>query len=229
MTEKRTTPPFGDLESRILYEKSGLLVINKPHDIPTSGKSLDDDDALQFWLMQRHGGMVWAVHQLDADTTGVNLFVTKKKLVAIYQKALADSASEKRYLAIVHGIPQWSEVICREPIGKVDDRSMGISAQGKSAESSFRLLSKSNEFSLIEAHIKTGRTHQIRIHLSHLGLPLVGEEWYRNPPCLAHPRQALHACEIRLNSTEQVFQAPLAEDFIELADRLALSLTIEKS
>lgn len=222
-------PPFGDLESRILYEKDGLLVVNKPHDIPTSGKSLDDDDALQFWLMERHGGMVWAVHQLDADTTGVNIFVTGKKLVGKYQKALSSVDSEKRYLAIVHGVPKWREMRCTEPIGKIDQHSMGVSPEGKAAESLFRVLSISDGFSLIETRIKTGRTHQIRIHLSFLGYPLVGEEWYRNPPSLVHPRQALHAYEVRLHPSGDIFRAPLAEDFIALAKRLALPLSIEKS
>lgn len=226
----RITPPFGNLESRIIYEKGGLLVVNKPHDIPTSGKSLDDDDALQFWVMQREGGMVWAVHQLDADTTGVNMFVTEKRLVGTYQKALADPLAEKRYVAIVHGVPTWGRTTCTEPIGKIDNRNMGVTPEGKWAESSFRVLSSTEHFSLIEARIKTGRTHQIRIHLSHLGFPLVGEEWYRNPPCVVHPRQALHAFEVTLHRPERHhFRAPLAEDFVTLAAELGLPLTIEES
>lgn len=56
-----------DLEARIIYQGEGLLVVNKPYDIPTSGRTLEDDDALQYWLMQRQGDKVWAVHQLDAD------------------------------------------------------------------------------------------------------------------------------------------------------------------
>lgn len=218
-------PPFGDLESRILYEKDDILVVNKPHDIPTSGKSLDDDDALQYWLIERQGSMVWAVHQLDADTTGVNIFVTRKKLVGKLQKALAHPDSSKRYWAIVHGRPEWQETTCTEPIGKIDERSLGVHKNGKSAESHFTCLSGTGEFSLIEASIKTGRTHQIRIHLSFLGLPLVGEEWYRNPPCVKHPRQALHALEVALTGVEPGhFLAPLAQDFVELAHSLHLSL-----
>jgi len=216
--------PITDLENRIIYEKNGLLVVNKPYDIPTSGRSLDDNDAVQFWLMQRHKGKVWAVHQLDADTTGVNIFVTEKRLVGKYQKSLGDPRSSKSYLAIVHGVPDQITFESREPIGKVDSRSLGVTADGKSAHSTFRVIDSAENYSLIEVKIFTGRTHQIRIHLAHLGFPLVGEEWYCSPPCTQHPRQALHAYRVDLNETTgDLFEAPIAEDFLNLMCRLGLN------
>ena len=81
-----------DLDERIICENESVLVVNKPYGLPSTGKSLDDDDCLQFYLIKRHGGMVWAIHQLDADTSGVNIFVTDKKLVPIYKKYLEDPA-----------------------------------------------------------------------------------------------------------------------------------------
>ncbi len=217
--------PILDLDNRIIYENNGLLVVNKPFDIPTSGRSLDDDDAVQFWLMKRQEGKVWAVHQLDADTTGVNIFVTEKRLVGKYQKALGDQRSSKRYLAIVHGVPNQSNFECREPIGKVDQKSLGVTSEGKSAHSVFRLIDSVDNYSLIEVHIFTGRTHQIRIHLSHLGFPLVGEEWYRKPACIGHPRQALHAYSVNLSETTgEIFCADIALDFQQLLERLGLEM-----
>ncbi len=208
---------IADLEKRIIHEKDGLLVINKPYDLPSTGRKLDDDDCLQYWLMQRHGAMVWAVHQLDADTSGVNLFVTEKSLVKYYKEMLENTQAEKDYLAMVHGVPQWNE--CEEygPIGKVDSRSLGINPQGKSAHSHFEVLGSANDFSLIKAKIFTGRTHQIRIHLSHLGHPLVGEEWYCDPPCTTHKRQALHCFKVHLPQSGQTFMAPLAKDLKQFA------------
>ena len=212
-----------DIEQRIIYEKNGLLVMNKPHDLPSTGRALDDDDCLQFWLMQRHGGMVWALHQLDADTSGVNMFVTEKKLVKYYKKILEKTQADKQYLAIVHGCPDWDECEERSHIGKINERSLGIHPDGKTAHSKFDLLGTSGGFSLIKATIFTGRTHQIRIHLSHLGHSLVGEEWYREPACLHHPRQALHCHKIHLPQTGDIFMAPLAEDLNQLAENLGLS------
>ncbi len=217
-----------DLEERIIYEEEGVLIVNKPYDIPTSGKSLEDDDALQYWLMQREDGKVWAVHQLDADTTGVNIFVTRKKLVGKYQKALGNEESRKQYLAVVHGEPLWNDCDCREGIGYVDDRSLGVVESGKTAFSRFKVLSRSGGYSLVSAEIFTGRTHQIRIHLSHLGFPLVGEEWYCSPPCVEHPRQALHAYKVTLcNPIDKEFTANIPDDFESLLSRLKLSFTSE--
>jgi 23S rRNA pseudouridine1911/1915/1917 synthase len=214
-----------DIEKRIIFEDYSLLVINKPFDIPSTGKNLSDDDCVQFWLQERQGEMIWAIHQLDADTTGVNIFVKKKELVKVYKECLADINSVKHYLAIVHGKPEWNEIDEKSPIGYIDERSLGVSENGKSAHSHFERISSNDKFSLIKARIYTGRTHQIRIHLSHLGHPLVGEEWYSNPPCKLHIRQALHARKTILNFVpQQTFTADLPPDFIELAKKLNLSL-----
>ena len=209
-----------DLQQRILLEQDGLLVVDKPFNIPTSGRALDDDDCLQYWLMQRHGDMVWAVHQLDADTSGVNIFVTEKKLVGKYKKALESVDAVKQYLALVHGQPDWQSCEEQARIGKIDQRSLGVTADGKTAHSKFKVIAQGQAHALLEVEIITGRTHQIRIHAQHLGHPLVGEEWYCQPPCTEHPRQALHCHKIYLPQLQQTFIAPLAEDLQALANRL---------
>ena len=215
-----------DLEERILFEEKGLLVVNKPPDLPSTGRSLEDPDCLQFWLMRRHEGMVWAVHQLDADTSGINVFTTEKRLVSQLQKRMRSPEGRKTYLALVHGSPTWTRREVEAPIGFIDSRSLGITEQGKSASSHFRVLHHTPEHALIEANILTGRTHQIRIHLASLGHPLIGEEWYRDPPCAEHPRQALHAWKLDLAAGPgpRSFVAPLAPDLCELAAKMKLSL-----
>lgn len=218
-----------DLDERVLYNENGVLVINKPFDIPTSGRSLDDDDSVQYWLIRKYETMVWAVHQLDADTTGVNLFTTRKKLVGKLQKCLSSEQSTKTYLAIVHGEPEWETVSSREPIGYISERTLGVTAEGKEAHSTFSVLARSQGKSLIQAQIYTGRTHQIRIHLSHLGFPLVGEEWYRKSPCTEHVRQALHAWKLNLTEPFNIeVTAPLAADFHELMKRYELPLSTDE-
>ena len=76
------------------------------------------------------------------------------------------------------------------------------------------VLKKCDKFTLVEARIFTGRTHQIRIHLAHLGFPIVGEEWYGSKPCELHPRQLLHAYEVVFETGER-FVAKVADDFVE--------------
>lgn len=210
-----------DIASRILYQGEGLLVVNKPYGIPTSGRALEDDDALQYWLMHHHQQMVWAVHQLDADTSGINLFVTERRLVSTMQQSLRQAS--KRYYAVVHGQPSWQQHHCTAPIGYVNERSLGVCAQGKSADSRFHVVASHQGYSLIEASIRTGRTHQIRIHLAHLGHPLVGEEWYKTPACTLHPRQALHAHRLTLADGHD-WHAPMAADLVQLSTQLGLAL-----
>jgi len=224
MSPSPNPPP--DLEERILFEENGLLVVNKPPDLPSTGRSLEDSDCLQFWLMQRHGGMVWAVHQLDADTSGINVFTTEKKLVHQLQKRMRSPQGRKTYLALVHGSPLWTHRKVEAPIGFIDSRSLGVTEQGKSASTHFSVLHHTTEHALIEASLLTGRTHQIRIHLSSLGHPLIGEEWYRDPPCPHHPRQALHAWKLDLAAGPgpRSFVAPLPTDLCQLAEKMKLSL-----
>lgn len=208
--------PIPDLESRILFEDSELLVFNKPPNIPSTGKNLDDPDAVQFWLMQRAQGMIWSLHQLDADTSGVNIFIKDKKKVHPYKEQLTSSKTLKKYFAFIHGCPTWNHLHEKSSIGYIQHNHLGVTENGKSAHSEFRVLESQKEISLVEVTLYTGRTHQIRIHLSHLGHPLIGEEWYIHKPCKKHPRQALHAHCLHFDDGPN-FEAPLAEDLQALS------------
>ncbi len=204
------------------------MVLNKPPLLPTAGRKLDDPDCLQFWLMMRHRRMVWAVHQLDADTTGVNVFVWKKPLVPIYQKRMRYPNAQKSYLAVVHGDPAFDELRIDEPLGYLKTSNFSGQAViegGKPSATQVTVLGRSGSHALVRARLETGRTHQVRVHLSHVGHPLVGEEWYRHPPCTEHPRQALHAerVEFRDGLAPEVFVAPLADDLVQLVERLGLA------
>ncbi|QDV06066.1 Ribosomal large subunit pseudouridine synthase A [Planctomycetes bacterium Poly30] len=211
------------LEERILLERDGILAVDKCPDLPTSGRTLDDEDCLQFALMQRHGGRVWAVHQLDADTSGVNLFTTRKELVERLKQGMADSAARKSYLAVVHGEPEWESFLCERPVGHVAEGRLGVTAAGRHARSRFEVLARAGGFAALRADIATGRTHQIRIHLSSLGHSLVGEEWYRHELCSLHPRQALHARKLTLPEPLPLeLEAPWPDDLRALLDRLGL-------
>ena len=207
------------LEARILLEEGGLLAVDKPHDLPTSGRALDDPDCLQWRLMQRSGGMVWAVHQLDADTTGVNLFTTERALVEPLKRAMV----EKRYLAVVRGRPAWREVSCVAPLGEVRPGHLGVTPEGRASRTTFQVRRAcagiEEEAWEVEVLLHTGRTHQVRIHAAALGHPLVGEEWYVEPACGLHPRQALHAWRLRLGAPfDSVIEAPLAADLRRLVE-----------
>lgn len=225
-----------ELESRILWEADGLLAFNKPADLPTTGRSLRDPDCLQWPLMERHGAMVWSAHQLDADTSGVCLFTTEKRLVEPIKRAMSGPLSAKIYRAFVRGQPTWDDVLCEAPVGPIGGGSLGVTDSGKSASTQITVLRRfvgrpeedgdgalpQDGASEWQVRIETGRTHQIRIHASHLGHPLLGEEWYCDPPCKVHPRQALHAEHLHLAAPfERAFTAPMPPDLVALQGKLA--------
>lgn len=216
-----------DARAVILQVFGGLVVVDKPPGLPSTGRDLDDPDCAQHQVMVALGRRrpVWAVHQLDKDTSGLNLFVTKKSLVAPWAARLRAGGEVKRYLAVCHG-ELTTERIVDAPIGRrqaPDGRTFpAVMAGGKAAQTRLIPRGSVNGFSLVEARPRTGRTHQVRLHLAALGHPLVGEALHREPPCTLHPRHALHAWALALGPPEGRLEAALPPDLVGLIARLGL-------
>jgi 23S rRNA-/tRNA-specific pseudouridylate synthase len=216
--------PTGEL--RILRDAEGVVVVDKPPGLESTGRTPDDPGGVQRRLADRLGRRVWAVHQLDRDTSGVLVFVRRKSLVAQWQRRLARPSTRKRYLAIVHGHPPWTRHRVDAPLA-YDRRARrwAVREGGKPSRSELRVRGATAEAAVVEAVLRTGRTHQARVHLAHVGLPLFGERRYREPPCEAHPRHALHAVRLELGPGE-AFEAPVPEDLRRLAARLGLDAAL---
>lgn len=204
----------------VLWEERGVLLVNKPPGVPTAGDRLMDAGSVQFALMEANRGrMVWAIHQLDRDTSGLNLFVKKKSLVEPWSRALGEG--RKEYLAICHGRVRQDVFVIDDPLGWiVPGRKRGVVASGKDARTEVHVLARSGDFSFLRVILHTGRTHQIRLHLAHHNHPLVGERRYCIPPCEEHERHALHAW--RLEVLGEVFVAPVPLDFEVLMEDLGM-------
>lgn len=217
-----------DVSKLILYDADGVIVCNKPPGLPSTGRSLDDPDCLQSKLIAHCRRMVWAVHQLDADTSGLNVFVRRSSLVAPWQSRLRWPNARKQYLAAVHGSVSSSLQQIDAPLGPLDatGRQLGVTPRGKPATTELEVVDHNANFSLLRVTLHTGRTHQIRIHLAHVGHPLVGEEWYRTPPCTLHRRQALHAWRLDFNDALEPPElcAPVPDDLRALFATLQLRL-----
>lgn len=218
--------------SRILVESDGILAWNKPAGLATTGRDLNDRQCAQYRAMQYVGGKIWALHQLDRDTSGVVLFARKKGLIAQWQKRWNTAAIQKYYIALVHGRLRDSPMTVDAPLSKA--RHPGFTKvsvdhhEGKPAVTHLCELSHAPSYSLVLARLATGRTHQLRVHLQHVGCPLIGETRYNAIPCGYHDRHALHALAITTDKPPplDIIEAPLADDLRAPARALNIDLGI---
>lgn len=214
-----------DVEAQIIGELDGVLFLNKPSSWPSSGRSMEDPDCLQHRLMTHAGRMIWAIHQLDADTSGLNVFTRRRGRVPIWQKRLHFPQARKEYLTIVHGTVRGPLKI-EDPIGRRTDGTWGVSEGGKSALTLVTPIASNDDYSLLRVHLRTGRTHQIRVHLSHHGHPLVGEFWYIDAPCTLAERHMLHAWRTRFDRQEEpgCVLAAVPDDLRQVAEKLGVPI-----
>jgi 23S rRNA pseudouridine1911/1915/1917 synthase len=180
----------------ILYEDRSIIAIDKPRGwmlVPFSwqrtGRNLQaaltsSIAARDFWARSRNLKFLRFVHRLDADTTGILLFARSQGALSAYSDLFESQRMEKIYLAVVHGTPKQNEWISQLKLAP-DSRRRGKmkvdSRHGKPAETAFRVMQSAENYSLIEAHPFTGRTHQIRVHLAESGYAVVGDELYGPP------------------------------------------------
>ncbi|MBS4177555.1 RluA family pseudouridine synthase [Lederbergia citrea] len=191
------------LPFEVLFEDDHLLIVNKPAGMATHPNEQADIDtlvnAVAFYL-QKHGDIrkVRHVHRLDKDTTGAVLFAKHALSHAVLDKMLLERKINRTYWALAEGIIPYKEKTINKPIGR--DRHhptrRRVSKSGQSAISHFRVIKNfpMEQLTLIECKLETGRTHQIRVHLSDSGHPLAGDILYGGNPIF--PRLALHAREL---------------------------------
>ncbi|RJS61637.1 RluA family pseudouridine synthase [Bacillus sp. PK3_68] len=196
-------PSFFDMD--ILYEDDHLLVVNKPAGMKTHPNQEEETNSLLnavAYHVQLSGecGFIRHVHRLDEQTSGVVLFAKHEAAYTVLSHLLQDRLIKRTYVAAVHGIMQKNKGTINKPVGR--DRHhptrRRISSSGQSALTYFRVLqrNKSRKLSIVECQLATGRTHQIRVHFSASGHPLVGDRLYGGEPLVK--RQALHAAKIEI-------------------------------
>jgi len=171
------------VEFPIIYEDDALVVVNKPSGVAVHGGSGVSFGVIEQMRRARpQAKFLELVHRLDRETSGVLLLAKKRSALTAMHEIMREGNSDKRYYALVLG--QWKNVKqhVKLPLHKFDtpqgEKRVMVREDGQASHSIFTLLKSWPEFSLLEAQLKTGRTHQIRVHLSHLGFPIAGDDKY---------------------------------------------------
>ena len=237
------TPQPEALPLDVVYEDADIVVLDKPaglvvHPAPghASGTLVNAllhhcDDLAGVGGVERPG----IVHRLDKDTTGLMVVAKHDAAMAALVQAFQSGRVHKEYLALAHGAPPREAGTIETRLGRHprDRKRMAVVARGgKTATTHYRVIARADGLALIRVRLETGRTHQIRVHLAHLGAPLVGDPLYGSPrrdKALPFPppgRQMLHAAALAFSHpvTGQPlsFQRPPPADMQALLDALHL-------
>jgi 23S rRNA pseudouridine955/2504/2580 synthase len=171
------------VEFPILYEDEALVVINKPSGVAVHGGSGVSFGVIEQMRRARpQAKFLELVHRLDRETSGVLLLAKKRSALVAMHEIMREGNSDKRYFALVLG--QWMNARqhVKLPLYKFDtpqgEKRVMVREDGQASHTIFNLQKSWPGFSLLEAELKTGRTHQIRVHLSHLGFPIAGDDKY---------------------------------------------------
>jgi RluA family pseudouridine synthase len=169
-----------DARSLVLYADDSLLVINKPAGLPALPDGYQAEAPHLRSVLEPVYGRLWMVHRLDRDTSGVVVLARSPQAHRVLNTQFQERQTAKIYHALVIGSPGWEERLVDAPLLPDGDRRHRsiVSVQGKPAVTLFRVLERFSGYALVEAQPKTGRTHQIRLHLAHLGHPIVADGLY---------------------------------------------------
>ncbi|HET6781501.1 MAG TPA: RluA family pseudouridine synthase [bacterium] len=213
----------------VLYEDDQLMVINKPAGLtvhPGAGRPQGTlANAILARIPQLRGDTdrPGIVHRLDKDTSGALVVAKTPEAQASLQAQVAARSAGRRYMALVHGDVRQDEGTIAARIGRHPRRrtKMAVRPDGREAVTHYRIVERFPGFTMIEARLITGRTHQIRVHFAHLGHPVVGDPRYGGRrETLGLGRQALHAWKLEFTHPQtgrvMSFEAPLPEDIAQV-------------
>ena len=218
-----------DIPVEILYEDKDIIVVNKTKGMVVHPANGNLDGTLVNAVMaickdslSGIGGEIrpGIVHRLDKDTSGDIIVAKNDKAHINLSEQIKNHQVEKTYIALVKGFVKENEATINMPIGRStkDRKKMAVNKNGKNAVTHFKVIERFRNYTLLEVKIETGRTHQIRVHLSEIGYPIVGDTVYSNGKNEWNIEgQCLHAKSLKfkhpITGKEMFIEAPLPEYF----------------
>jgi 23S rRNA pseudouridine1911/1915/1917 synthase len=230
--------PAPEVEVTVVHADEHLLVVDKQPGLVVHPGAGNRTGTLAQGLLARYPELASVgdperpgiVHRLDKDTSGLLLVARSPEAHGALSSMLANREVQRRYLTLVWGHPESTSGLIDAPIGRSprEPTKMAVSARGKEARTRYevrQLFHDPVEVALLECSLETGRTHQIRVHLSAIDHPVVGDARYRGArSSLPTPRMVLHAASLELEHpvTHEAlrFESPLPPDLAEVIDRL---------
>jgi len=213
---------FSESKLPILYIDDNVIVINKPAGILSHSKGALNDEFTVASFFERYStysngtNRPGIIHRLDRDTSGVMMGARDGETAKMLQKQFADRKTRKTYLAIVVGAPKLDVANIDLPIIRNPSKpsTFKVDASGKSAMTHYEVLAANGKYSLVKLQPKTGRTHQLRVHMSYINTPILGDRVYGKEK---HPdRLYLHAYSLEITipgGERKTFVAPVPDEF----------------
>jgi 23S rRNA pseudouridine1911/1915/1917 synthase len=190
------------IELPILYEDKNVIVVGKPVGVISHARGRFWQEAsVASFIRSRVSGLEGVrggiVHRLDRATSGVMICAKNESTLSFLQRQFHDRKVQKTYVAVVKGHLEHAQATISAPIkrNENDPKRFMVHPDGKSAETDYRVVRTSGLYSLCELKPKTGRTHQLRLHMKHIGAPIVGDDLYGGEPA---SRMMLHASQLEI-------------------------------
>jgi 23S rRNA pseudouridine1911/1915/1917 synthase len=227
--------PQDDVPFVVVFEDPAMVVIDKPAGVVVHPAPGNERGTLVNGLLARFPELrdeqgdlrPGIVHRLDKDTSGLLVIGRTLAAVADLQRQMQSRTTEKRYLVLVRGNISEEEGLIDAPIARdlKNRQRMAVRATGRSAQTRFTVRERFGDYTLVEALLMTGRTHQLRVHFSSIGHPIAGDDTYGAGRRLGGlDRQFLHSTLLRLRSPhdgmEHTFRSALPPDLADSLERL---------
>ncbi|OIP86269.1 hypothetical protein COV88_01165 [Candidatus Saccharibacteria bacterium CG11_big_fil_rev_8_21_14_0_20_41_19] len=214
-------PDFSDQDLPILYIDDNVIVINKPIGVLSHAKGVMSEEFTVAEFFRRYSSYnadtnrPGIIHRLDRDTSGVMIGARNEETATMLQKQFADRKTKKTYFAVLNGVPKLDKANIDLPIARnpTAPSTFRVDGKGKSALTRYEVIARDDKHALVKLQPKTGRTHQLRVHMVYINTPILGDKLYGKPAA----RLYLHAFSLEItipSGNRTTFTAPLPPELL---------------